>query len=297
MPSPLSPSSSQEIIAISPPLPPPSTSKASSSKISLDTLDGGTTLPKPALWDPPVELRGKMVRAVRAYDERVDIQSGKQKAGKGETERERKRAVGAGRARQTEIMMNTLGKGVNPITNSDLYSRSDHFVSCATGHQQSNRGGGSSGATTYWEVRNAKMAEQAREKTSELFRGCVFYINGSTGPRLSNLQLQHIITSNGGRFTATQNGSNTHIIANGGLSGSKTQKHINGQGGRGASRRAKVVRVEWVLDSLERGIKLSEARYGMIKDPTQNSLLSAWGSNSNDENHVKEQSPIQGSDQ
>ena len=45
-----------------------------------------------------------------------------------------------------------------------LTIRTDHFVSAATGHQQSNRGGGSAGAATYWEVRNAKMAEQAREK-------------------------------------------------------------------------------------------------------------------------------------
>lgn len=81
------------------------------------------------------------------------------------------------------VQMNTLGKGVNPITNSDLYSRyvrlgtivesiaqlklrcsTDHFVSAATGHQQSNRGGGSGGAATYWEVRTAKMTEQARDQ-------------------------------------------------------------------------------------------------------------------------------------
>jgi hypothetical protein len=41
-----------------------------------------------------------------------------------------------------------------------------------------------------------------------------------------------------------QSSSCTHIIANGGLSGSKTQKFLNGQGGRGASRRAKVVKIE-----------------------------------------------------
>lgn len=45
-----------------------------------------------------------------------------------------------------------------------LIIRTDHFVSAATGHQQSNRGGGSAGAATYWEVRNAKMAEQNRAK-------------------------------------------------------------------------------------------------------------------------------------
>jgi hypothetical protein len=35
---------------------------------------------------------------------------------------------------------------------------------------------------------------------SDLLKGLVFYINGSTGPRVSNLQLQHLITANGGRF-------------------------------------------------------------------------------------------------
>lgn len=62
--------------------------------------------------------------------------------------------------------MSTLGRDSNPITNSDLYTRTDHFVSVATGHQVSNRGGGSSGAATYWTVRTAKMEEQAREKVS-----------------------------------------------------------------------------------------------------------------------------------
>lgn len=79
-------------------------------------------------------------------------------------------------------------------------------------------GGGSAGAATYWEVRKEKMLDQARAavctdmgacersrqlrlwQTSDLLKGCVFYINGSTGPRVSNLQLQHMITSNGGRF-------------------------------------------------------------------------------------------------
>jgi hypothetical protein len=46
---------------------------------------------------------------------------------------------------------------------------------------------------------------------------------------------------------AVQSSSCTHIIANGGLSGSKTQKFLNGQGGRGASRRAKVVKIECML--------------------------------------------------
>lgn len=123
---------------------------------------------------------------------------------------------------------------------------------------------------------------EANHQRTDVLAGCVFYINGSTGPRLSNLQLQQMITSNGGRFTcvtatvprcfsltlrATQNSSCTHVIANGGLSGSKTQKWIDGQVGRGGLKRLKVVRVEWVLDSVERGCRLSEVGYGVIENP------------------------------
>lgn len=82
-----------------------------------------------------------------------------------------------------------------------------------------------------------------------------------------------------------QNGSCTHILANGGLSGTKTQKWIDGQGGRGLAKRMKVVKVdcelslqffvllrscvdmEGVLDSVEKGKRVSEAGYGVIDDP------------------------------
>jgi hypothetical protein len=37
------------------------------------------------------------------------------------------------------------------------------------------------------------------QKTA-ILSGCIFYLNGSTGPKVSNLQLQNIITSNGGTF-------------------------------------------------------------------------------------------------
>ena len=118
-------------------------------------------------------------------------------------------------------------------------------------------------------------------QSSELFKGCVFYLNGSTGPKVSNLQVQHLITANGGRFMwvylspttfklfliisgyrAMCNASCTHIVASGGLSGSKTQKWINGQAGRGASKRTKVVKIDcpfpskifdvWSADNVDR---------------------------------------------
>ncbi|RXK36897.1 hypothetical protein M231_05871 [Tremella mesenterica] len=264
--SPLTPTSSQEIILLSPP-------QASSSTLT------ATALPKPVAFQPSPELKTKIVRHIKD-DKSLPLKPEKRsRMISDDREREAKMA----RSRQTERMMTTLGKSNNPITNSDLYSRTEHFVSCATGHQQSNRGGGSAGAATYWEVRNAKMAEQVREKKTSILAGCVMYINGSTGPKVSNLQLQHLITQNGGRFVPLQSSSCTHIIA-GNLSGTKAQKHINGQGGRGASRRAKVVRVDWVLDSIDKGMKVSEAGYSVIHDPSQTNLFNAFGTRPKAEN-------------
>ncbi|KAI9637868.1 BRCT domain-containing protein [Dioszegia hungarica] len=271
-PTPLTPSSSQEIVPISPP--PPAALKR---KREVTDPSASITLPKPLEWKPSIDLKDKAYRARNAYEQKVDTQGGKKKARQAEVEKQREEVRGMSREKQTARMLSTLGKEVNPITNSDLYSRTDHFVSAATGHQQSNRGGGSAGAGTYWEVRTAKMEEQARAKKSDLLKGLVFYINGSTGPRVSNLQLQHLITANGGRFVPMQSASCTHILASGGLSGTKTQKWIDGQGGRGSAKRMKVVSVDWLLDSVEKGVKLSEAGYGMITDPSQHNLFSAFG--------------------
>jgi hypothetical protein len=83
-----------------------------------------------------------------------------------------------------------------------------------------------------------------------------------------------------------QSGSCTHIIANGGLSGTKTQKWIDGQGSRGLAKRMKVVTTDCefprghrynvekgradrkgILDSVKNGKRVSEAGYGVIQDP------------------------------
>lgn len=48
-------------------------------------------------------------------------------------------------------------------------------------------------------------------------------------------------------YRPMQSASCTHIIASGGLSGTKTQKWINGQGGRGSMKRTKVVKVDCKL--------------------------------------------------
>lgn len=102
-------------------------------------------------------------------------------------------------------------------------------------------------------------------------------INGPTGPKVSNLQLQNMITANGGRYLPHQSSRCTHVVASR-LSGTKAQKYINGQGSRGAAQRTQAVRVECehhahaslmtgVLDCIAQGKRLSEAGYLVVEDP------------------------------
>ncbi|OXG31607.1 hypothetical protein J008_01278 [Cryptococcus neoformans] len=180
------------------------------------------------------------------------------------------------RARITDRMLKTLGRQGNPITNSDLPSRTDHVVSCTTGHQRGEQRG-QNVTWTYAQVRTDQLQKQAREKKTGVFKGCLFYFNGSTGPKASNIQLRNLISENGGRFTTIQTSACTHVIANNGLSGGKTQKHLDMQGGRGSARQVKVVKIEWILDSVKEGVKLSEAGYGVVENPTQPTLFSTLG--------------------
>lgn len=146
-----------------------------------------TTLPRGLAFSPSIELKDRAYRARDAYTKKEEIQTGKRKLRRDEVKRAGREVDSGNREQVTSRMvsmnpcsflrnvhpnmertltlqMSTLGKDSNPITNSDLYTRADHFVSAATGHQVSNRGGGSSGAKTYWEVRTAKMEDQARGK-------------------------------------------------------------------------------------------------------------------------------------
>ncbi|RSH76671.1 uncharacterized protein EHS24_005418 [Apiotrichum porosum] len=192
------------------------------------------------------------------------------------------------RSRVTERMLNSLNNDKNPITHSDAFQRTQHVHSCSTGHQQR---GGDRGfwnqardanvkpiaqEHTYWSVRTANVEANARAKATNVLAGCVIAINGPTGSKVSNLQLQNLITANGGRYVPHQSRRCTHVVA-ARLSGTKAQKHINGQGSRGAAMRTQVVKVEWVLDCVAQGKRISEAGYGVVEDPSQKNLFTAFG--------------------
>lgn len=101
MPTPLTPSSSQEIIPISPPI-------ASSSKFKLSNsydASASVTLPKPKTFSPKRELKEKMVEHVSAYDRKVDVQNGKRKAKGSDMDDERERVAKLSRSQVTARMV------------------------------------------------------------------------------------------------------------------------------------------------------------------------------------------------
>ena len=94
MPTLVSPSSSQEIVAISPPFATTSSRPESS-----------TTLPVAVSFTPHPELKPKIREALRAYQAREAGQNGKRKAKVDEIVEQRKRIQGMDRSRVTEHMV------------------------------------------------------------------------------------------------------------------------------------------------------------------------------------------------
>ena len=113
MPTPLTPSSSQEIVPISPP--------KNLKRKAHDTK--ATTLPLPAPVKLDRALEERVAKRIKDQERVERSQTGVSKAKKEDAERQRSEAAGMSRGRVTERMMGSLGRSVNPITNSDLYSR------------------------------------------------------------------------------------------------------------------------------------------------------------------------------
>ena len=102
-----------------------------------------------------------------------------------------------------------------------------------------------------------------------IFSGLCIYINGSTAPAIGDHKLKHILAEHGAHISiALGRRSVTHVIvgkpndgngagAGGGLAGSKIQKEIQRVRGKGV----KFVSVEWVIESVKVGKRLSEARF------------------------------------
>ncbi|KAF7858772.1 uncharacterized protein EAF02_011096 [Botrytis sinoallii] len=109
-------------------------------------------------------------------------------------------------------------------------------------------------------------------KSRGIFDELVIYINGSTYPMVSDHKLKQLLAENGARMSMHLGRRRvTHVIlgkpsavgsgAGGGLAGGKLEKEIRRIGGCGV----KYVGVEWVLESIKAGKRLSETRFSNLK--------------------------------
>ncbi|KAK4071397.1 uncharacterized protein Triagg1_6058 [Trichoderma aggressivum f. europaeum] len=120
--------------------------------------------------------------------------------------------------------------------------------------------------------------EEKQKKTQanprKLFDGVTVYVNGSTFPLVSDHRLKQLISENGGNMSLNlgrrkvthvilgrPNGSTEGKGTGGGLAAGKLEKEIRKIGGCGV----KFVSVEWVLQSLQEGKRLPEARFSNLK--------------------------------
>ncbi|KAI0638060.1 hypothetical protein C8Q77DRAFT_1089092 [Trametes polyzona] len=174
----------------------------------------------------------------------------------------------------TKHLLNTLGDESNPITNSDIYQRSDHICSAATGHQRSD---GRGPQQPYVKARTRKLLDQLPEKPTEgvqVLRNVRVYINGYL-ENTTDIEMKRVVTLAGGQVLYTASGA-THILTSQQLSGSKTQKLLTSK----SKNIVHVVRPEWVTDSIDAGKRLSEREYSVIKNTNIAKITDMFGAGS-----------------
>ncbi|KAH0495140.1 hypothetical protein TgHK011_008707 [Trichoderma gracile] len=123
-------------------------------------------------------------------------------------------------------------------------------------------------------LEDEEKQKQAEENPRKLFDGVTVYVNGSTFPLVSDHRLKQLISENGGNMSLNlgrrkvthvilgrPNGSTEGKGLGGGLAATKLEKEIRKIGGCGV----KFVSVEWVLQSLQEGRRLPEARFSNVK--------------------------------
>ncbi|KAI0921760.1 hypothetical protein AcW1_004354 [Taiwanofungus camphoratus] len=167
----------------------------------------------------------------------------------------------------TKRLLSTLSDESNPITHSDIYHRSDHISSSATGHQRSDR---RVNQKSYWESRSEKLVQQLPDKPSgpeaAVLHNVRVYINGYLDGT-TDIEMKRIVTLAGGQVRHTASGA-THVLTSQQLSASKTQKLLTTR----SKIRVHVVKPEWIMDSIKAGKRLPEREYSVIKDTTTSNL-------------------------
>jgi BRCA1 C Terminus (BRCT) domain len=123
--------------------------------------------------------------------------------------------------------------------------------------------------SSYYAMRNEKIAKQAPAATSELLKGCTFYFTNCHSQ--SQLKLTQQIWLHGGSVVGGwSRKSVTHVLSDG-LCGSKLEKEVKSVGCANA-RSCAVVRPTWLLDTLEAQKKqtVSASKYQIVPSVAKN---------------------------
>lgn len=100
-----------------------------------------------------------------------------------------------------------------------------------------------------------------RHSTSGIFSGCVFYLDGYMGSKMSDHSLRRVLTQNGGSLSLYLKKTRiTHVLlsSTGALANSKIKKEVEG-----SRNRVKFVKVDWVFKCLEVGHRVGEWDYSI----------------------------------
>ncbi|PYI15543.1 hypothetical protein BO86DRAFT_390984 [Aspergillus japonicus CBS 114.51] len=115
----------------------------------------------------------------------------------------------------------------------------------------------------------------------KIFTSLTIHINGQTTPLISDHALKRLLVSQGATLSLSLSRKITHVIigvpnagpgsggAGGGLAATKIQKELQ----RGGWKGVKIVGVQWALDSIKAGKRLSEGRYAVQLRGRQRSVL------------------------
>lgn len=110
--------------------------------------------------------------------------------------------------------------------------------------------------------RNYKLAVQGRDRVTNVFAGVVVYLSGPTGP-MSVQQAIATIQEQGGQVRYMFSSECTHIVSMTTLSGKKNNDYLRVKSRKA---KAKIVRPEWIIDSVENGKRLPEHLYAITID-------------------------------
>jgi len=161
----------------------------------------------------------------------------------------------------TKLLLKTLKDTNNPITHSDLYERTEHVVSMASGHQVSE---GRRNHREYHQERSHKLAAQkevaAAAEQGQILSNVKVYIDGFL-ENTTDTEIKRIVAQAGGHILYSASGA-THILTSQPLNGSKTHKLLTTK----SRIPVHVVRPEWVFDSIEAGKRRPEREYTMLKN-------------------------------